>query len=169
MLLKKQIQNDFIAALKNKDELIISVLRMLQSAIKNKELEKRTKLSKTEKDVVKLEKLSELTDQEIIEVVGSEIKKRKDAIEQYKLAKRDELVKKELGEIEILKKYLPEQLSETELNNIIDEEIKNLKVASIKDFSRVISRVMPMVKGRADGSLVSKLIKEKLEKLQDKL
>lgn len=160
--LKQLIQKDLINALKNKNELDVSVLRMLQSAIKNREIEKRTKLSKTEKEETKLISLSELTDKEIIEIISSEIKKRKDAVEQYKLAKREELAFKEQKEIEILKKYLPEQLSETNLKKMIDEEIKRIGASSLKDMSRVMAQLMPKIKGMADGSLVSKLVKEKL-------
>lgn len=162
-MLKQTIQKDLVNALKNKDEATVSVLRMLQAAIKNKEIEKRTKLGKTEKDIANLKNLSGLTDQEVVNLVSSEIKKRKEAVEQYKLAKRNELVEKELKEIKILSLYLPEQLSENDLRKIIDEEIKKLGIVSLKDFPKIISQVMPKVKGRADGSLVSKLIKEKLK------
>jgi len=161
-MLKKIIQNDLLDALKNKNEVNISVLRMLQAAIKNKEIEKRTRLSKKEKNETKLISLSELNDDEIIEVISSEIKKRKDAIEQYKLANRIELAEKEQKEIEILKKYLLEQLSETELKKLIDEEIKRIGATSIKDMSRLMAQLMPKIRGRADGSIVSKFIKEKL-------
>lgn len=161
-MLKQQIQKDLVDGLKNKNELNVSVLRMLQAAIINKEKEKRTKLSKTEKDETKLVRLSELNDDEIIDVASSEIKKRKDAVEQYKLANRSELAEKEQKEIEILKKYLPEQLSEADLKKLIDKEIKKVGAASLKDMSRVMAQLMPKIKGKADGSMVSKLIKEKL-------
>lgn len=161
-LLKQKIIKDLNEAIKNKSELVVSVLRMLHSAIKNKEIEKRTRISKKEKNIKQLEKLSELADQEIIDVISSEIKRRKEAIEHYKSAKRDLLADKELREIEILMRYLPEQLSENDLEKIIDQEIQAIGAKSLKDLSKVISQIMPKIKGRADNSLVVKLIKNKL-------
>jgi hypothetical protein len=110
MTLKQKIQKDLNTALKERKEIEISVLRLLSAAILNKEKEKRYKISKEGNELKEeeLEKESQLTDEEIIEVLQSEIKKRKEAILGFEKGQRQDLAEKEKGEIEILKKYLSE-------------------------------------------------------------
>lgn len=165
-MLKEDIQKDLISALKNKNEFLVSVLRMLNSALKNRELEKRRKLGKIENNQKELERLSKLTDQEVIEVISFEVKKRKEAAEQYKVSNRKDLAEKEEKEIKALKKYLPEEFSEKELRELIDKEIKIIKISSLKDFPKLMKVIMPKVKGRADGALVAKLARERLQKIE---
>ena len=152
---------------------MVGTLRMLSASILTKEKEKRYKTSKDHPDFAedKLLKESELTDEQIIEVISSEIKKRKDAVVLYEQGNRQELADKEKKEIEILIKYLPEQLSEDELKKMVEESIAKVRV-EMKDPStssgQVMGKVMadlnPKIKGKADGGEVSKIVKELLSK-----
>jgi len=161
MSLKGKIDQDFKDAFKGKNESQLSTLRLLLAAIKNKEVEKRTRLSKSE-PIEKLEELSQLGDQEIIEVISSEIKRRKDASEQYKKGARPELAEKEEKEMKILAVYMPEQLGEEELVKIVRETIKETGVVSQKDMGKLMGALMGKVKGKADGNMVIKIVKEEL-------
>ncbi len=163
-MLKQKIQNDLTKAIKGGDEISRSTLRMLLAAILNKEKEKRYKISKTEPDSTEKElaEKSVLTDGELIEVISSEVKKGKEAILEFKKGEREDLVKKEKAETEILQKYLPKQLSEEELKKIIKEAVEKVGAKEIKDMGKVMAEIMPKVKGKADGSEVSKIVKELL-------
>lgn len=163
-MLKEKIQNETTQAMKERNELVCSTLRMLSAAIVSKEKEKRYKISKQKPDLNEegLIKESQLTDEEIIEVISSEIKKRRDAIALYEKGNRQELADKEKKEIEILQKYLPEQLSEEEIKKIVKEAIEKTGAKEIKDMGRVMAELMPKVKGKADSGLVSRLVKELL-------
>jgi len=178
--IKETIQGDFKKSLKEKKEIEISTLRMLNSAIFNREKEKRYKLilrrcsglrlslsnafSQQKPDLKEkdLEKESQLTDEEIIQVIFSEIKKRKESILLFEKGKRDDLVKKEKEEIKILEKYPPEQMSEEEIKKIAKEAIKKIGAKEPKDTGKVMSQLMPKLKGKAEGGLVSKIVKELL-------
>jgi len=164
MTLKEKIQNDLKEAVKKKEELKSSVLRMLSAAILNNEKEKRYKLSKTKPEFTEkdLEKESQLIDEEAIEVISSEIKKRKESILEFEKGKRQDLVEKEKKELEILEKYLPEQLSEEEIKKFAQEMIEKVGAKEMKDIGRVMAELMPKIKGKADGGLVSKIVKELL-------
>lgn len=162
MSLKEKMSEELKKALKDKDALRRSVLSMLNAAILNKEKEKRTKLSKTE-EVEKLEELSKLNNEEIMEVISSEAKKRKDSIEQYEKASRIDLVEKEKKELEILKEYLPEQMSEEEVRKLTKETIEKLGASGPKDTGKVMAVLMPQLKGKTDGGLVGKIVQEELK------
>jgi uncharacterized protein YqeY len=162
MALKEKINNDFKEAFKAKKELEVSVLRMLSSAIKNKEVEKRTKLSKSETSGEELEKQSQLTDEETLAVINTEVKRRKDSIQQYQQGGRPELAEQEGAELKVLAAYLPEQINEEELRKIVVEAIKESGAAGAQDLGKVMKVLMPKVKGRADGGLVNKIVKEEL-------
>lgn len=164
--IKEKIKKDFKKALKERKEIEVSTLRMLNAAVINWEKEKRYKLSKAKPDLKEkdLEKESQLIDEEIIEVVFSEVKKRKEAISEFEKGKREDLVRKEKKEMEILKRYLPEQLSKEEIKKLAKETIEKIGAESIKDLGRVMGQLMPKLKGRAEGSLVSKIVKEILSK-----
>lgn len=107
-MLQEKINQDIKKAMQEKDELLVLVLRGIKAAIHNKEIEKRTKLSKGEKDIEKLKELSKLTEEEVVEVLMKEAKKRKQSIEAFEKGGRNDLVKKEQKELEILKRYLNE-------------------------------------------------------------
>lgn len=154
MTLKEKIQEDLNSAIKSKREIETSTLRMLSAAILNKEKEKRYKSGKSE-DIP-------LIDEEIIEVVFNEVKKRKEAIELYEKGDRQELADKEKKEAEILQKYLPEQLTEEEVKKLVKEAIAKVGAKEQKDMGKVMAELMPQVKGKADGGLVSKVVKELL-------
>lgn len=158
MSIKDKINEDIKLAFKSGLSGEVSTLRFLSSAMKNKELEKRARLSKEGKALAELEKLSELSDEEAIGVISSEIKKRKDSIVQYEKGARGDLVKKETAELEILKKYAPAEMPEEELRALI----KN-KIGNEKDFSKAMKLVMAEVKGRADGAMVKKIIEEEMK------
>jgi uncharacterized protein len=166
MLLKQNIKSNTIEALKLGDQFLVGTLRMLSASIVTKEKDKRYKISKEKPNATEevLAKESELTDEQIIEVISSEIKKRKDAIVLYEKGNRPELADREKKEIEILKKYLPEQLSDEELRKLVKESITKVGAKEIKDTGKVMSDLMPKVKGKADNSEISKIIKEFLSK-----
>ena len=163
-MLQEKIRGNLNAALKEKRELETSVLRLVNAAILNKEKEKRYKLSKEKPELKEeeLEKESQLTDEEVIDVISSEIKKRKEAIVLFEKGGRQDLVEKETKEKEILEKYLPEQLSEEEVKKLVNEAIAKTGAKEIKDMGRVMAELMPQIKGKADSSLVSKIVKETL-------
>ncbi len=163
MSLKETIQTDLKEVLRQRDELKISVLRMLLAAIFNKEKEKRARLSKTE-EIEKLEELSKLTDEEVLEVISSEVKKHKDSIEQYEKGNRPDLVEGEKKELEILMSYLPEQMSQEDIRKLVKEKIDELGASGPKDIGKVMGALMPQLKGRAEGNLVNKIVQEALGK-----
>lgn len=163
MSLKEKIKADLEKALRQRDELEVSVLRMLMAAIFNKEKEKRVKLSKTE-EVEKLDGLSKLTDEEIIEVISGETKKRKESIEQYEKGNRQDLAEKEKKELKILINYLPEQMGEEEIRKLVKAKIEELGAISPQDTGKVMGVLMPQVKGKAEGSLVNKIVQEELKR-----
>ncbi len=162
MNLKDTINGDIKSAMKSglNDEAL--VLRFLNSAIKNKELEKRNRLSKEGQPLAELSKLSELIDEEVVGVILGEIKKRKESIAQYEKGGRKDLAKKEATELEILKKYVPEEMSEEELRVLIKRKITEMGEVTIKEFGKLMGAVMAGVKGRADGAVVKKIIEEEM-------
>ncbi|HJN62235.1 MAG TPA: GatB/YqeY domain-containing protein [Candidatus Parcubacteria bacterium] len=164
MSLKEEIQEDIKEAVRGKEELRSLVLRMVSAAIINKEKEKRYKVSKEEPNLKEEElvKKSQLTDEELILLISFEVKKRKDSVFEFEKGKRKDLADKEKKEIEILKKYLPEQISEEEIKKLTKEAIEKVGAESLKDMGKVMAELMPKVKGKADGGLVSKVVKELL-------
>ena len=155
-MLRRQIQEDVTSFLKSGDSETASVLRLAIAAINVKEEDKRYK--------EKLDAEPELTDEEVISVLSSEIKKRKDAIALYEKGNRPELAEKEQKEIDLFKKYLPEQLSLEELKKLIELSIAKVGAKEMKDMGKVMADLGPQIKGRADNSEVSKIIKEFLSK-----
>ena len=133
-------------AQKSQDKLRLSVIRLLRAAIKNQEIEKK----------------SPLNDQEVIAAVTSQVKRRKEAIEQYQAAGRQDLASKEEEEMKILQTYLPQQLSEAELKQKVEEAVAATGAQTLKDMGKVMSHLMPQVSGRADGKLVNQLVKARL-------
>ncbi|MCX6721129.1 MAG: GatB/YqeY domain-containing protein [Candidatus Staskawiczbacteria bacterium] len=165
-MLKQDIQSAATKALKSGDQMVSGTLRMLLASIISKEKEKRYKISKEKPEALEdqLVKESELTDEQIIEVISYEIKKRRDAIVLYEKGNRPELADKEKKEIEILQNYLPEQLSNDELEKLVQEAIAKTGSKEIKDMGKVMADLNPKVKGKADGGQVSKIVKEFLSK-----
>ena len=155
-MIKQNIQKNTIEALKRGDSFVAGTLRMLMASILTKEKEKKFK-EKAEGDIA-------LLDEEIIEVISSEIKKRKDAVVLYEKGGRPELAEKENKEIEVFKKYLPEQISEEDLKKQIEESIAKTGAKEMKDMGKVMADLTPKIKGRADIGLASKIVKEILSK-----
>lgn len=149
MSLFEQIQADMKNALKGGRKTELSTLRLLVSDLRNAE--------KTKKQPI--------DDPEVIEIVQRQIKRRKEAAEQYDQAGRDELASKELEELDILKNYLPMQLTEDEVRNIVRSAINESAAQGPSDMGKVMGKVMPQVKGKTDGSLVSTVVKEELAKI----
>lgn len=153
MSLAQTIKLDLNQAIKEKKPEVVSTLRMFSAALQNRQIA----LRKTAADINK-----ELSEEEIIAVLKSEIKKRQEAIEAYTVGGRPELVAKEQAEAVLLQTYLPPQLSEEEVKKIVVAAIAQSGASGAKDFGKVMPLVMAQVKGKAEGSLVSKLVKELL-------
>lgn len=161
MPIREQLNKDLRESQLKRDELRTSVLRLLMAGLNNREIEKRTKLAKTE-PVEKLADLSRLNDEEVMEVIVSEAKKRRESIELFVRGNRHDLADKEKKELSLLENYLPAQFSEEELKKIVAEAISASKAKQMADLGKVMSLLMPKVKNRADGNLISRLVREKL-------
>lgn len=153
MALKEKIKEDIREAMKERKELKLSVLRMISSAISGEE-------------IAKGKKETGMTDEEVVEVLAREVKKRKDSMSQFENAGRMELAEKEKQEIEVISKYLPEQLSSEEIEKLVGEAIKESGARSEKDFGAVMKALSPKIKGRADGKQVSETVKKILSDCQ---
>ena len=158
-MLQEKIRRDLNEFLKERNEMAVSVLRMLVSALQNKEKKKRYLLSSNLSDP-ELTIASCLSEEEALEVVSSEAKKRKESIVAFEKAGRKDRALREREELEVLVKYLPEQISIEELTAIIKKAIEETGARDIKEIGKVISKVMPLVKGRADGTEVGRLARE---------
>jgi len=162
MALKEKIHEDLKEAMKGKEELTSSVLRMLIAAIITKEKEKRYKIGKGKPEMTEVELIeeSQLTEEEVVDVLVSEVKKRKESILSFEQGGRPELAEKEKKEAQILYKYLPEQMSEEELKKLIAQAVQKTGAKEQKDMGRVMAELMPKIKGKADSGLVSKIVKD---------
>lgn len=165
-MIKQQLQSDMKEAMKQGNSKTVEVLRMALASINAREKEKRYKLSKDFPglDEKGLLQKSALEDGEVINVLSSEIKKRKDAILLYEQGGRFELAVGEKGEIAILQPYLPEQLSEDDLKKRIEASIEKIGATQIKDMGKVMADLMPSIQGRADSTVVSGIVKSLLTK-----
>ena len=151
-MLKSLIQADIKEAMKQKNQDVLGVLRMVMAAVNAKEQEGFYKLGKE----------AVLTDEEMIGVISGEIKKRRDAIALFEQGGRPELAEGEKKEIAMLQKYLPEQLSVDELKSFIEAAIKNTGASSMKEMGKIMAELAPKTKGRAENSEISKIVKELL-------
>ena len=147
MTLQEKIQLDLAAAMRSKDALRLSVLRMMKSAVKNKEIDK----------------MRPLEEGEVTGVLNTLIKQRKDSVEQFRKGGREELALKEEAEIKVIEEYLPAAASEDEMRRAIEEAIQETGAASMKDMGKVMKATQTRLAGKTvDGSRVSQLVKEKL-------
>lgn len=164
-MLKEKIQNNLKEAMREKREIEISTLRMVLAAMASRESEKRTKIwkEKPQSSPEELGKESQLTDEGVVDVVSSEIKKRRDAILLYEKGGRQELADKEKKEMEILSQYLPEQLSEEEIKKLVQEVIVKTGAKEIKEMGKVMAELASKIKGKAEGGLVTKIVRELLQ------
>lgn len=149
-MLKDKIQTDLKDAMIAKNEEALSTIRMLKSALQYFEIQKGGAGY-------------EATDEDVVEVVGREIKKRKESIEMFEKGGRAELADKETREMELLKGYLPTQLSDEEIKEIVKNAISQTGASSIQDMGKVMGAIAPLIKGKADGGVVSTLVRENLQ------
>ena len=143
----EKVNSDLVTAMKEQDKFTLSVLRMLKSALKNEEINKK----------------SSLTDDEVLAVIKKQVKTRKDSKEEYLTYNRTDLADNLEKEIEILNKYLPEELSDEELEKIIDETIKELNPDGMKGMGLVIKTVGSKCGAAANMKKVSSIVREKLQ------
>ena len=147
MSLKEKLQEDLKSSMKNKDTVKKSVITLIRAAVKQYEVDNRV----------------ELGDEEIIDIISKQLKQRSDALEEFAKANREDLVNETEAEIKVIKEYLPQQLSEEELNEIVKETISEVGANSMKDMGKIMSAIKPKTKGRADGKLINKLVKANLQ------
>lgn len=146
MGLEERLVEEMKAAMKSNDKVRLSTIRMIRSSVKNKEIELRKPLD----------------DEGIQKVIQGMVRKGEESLEQFKLGGRMDLVEKESKEIEILKSYLPQSLTQEEMIKIVDQTIQEVQATSLKDLGKVMKSVMPKLQGKADGKLINQLVKERL-------
>jgi len=147
MSLSDRLNEDMKQAMKNQDKFRLSVIRMLRASIKSKEID----LRKT------------LNDDEVLDVLSREIKLRKDSLQEFEKAGRTDLVENLKAEIDIISEYMPKQLDEEELKQIVQQTIQEVGASTKADMGKVMGALMPKVKGRADGRLVNQLVQQALQ------
>jgi len=146
MTFRERLDADLKKAMKARDEVGLSVIRMIRSVVKNREIDQKKTLD----------------DAAIAEVVTSLVKQRRESIRMFREAGRDELVAKEEKELALLLDFLPRQLTDEEIGQIVSDAVSITGASGMKDLGMVMKAVLPQVTGRADGSLVSRIVKEKL-------
>jgi hypothetical protein len=146
MTLRERLDADLKKAMKARDEAGLSVIRMVRSTVKNREIDQKKALDEAG----------------IVEVITTLVKQRRESIRMFREANRDELVAKEERELALLLDFLPRQLTAEEIGQIVSEAVSSTGAAGMKDLGTVMKAVMPQVTGRADGSLVSRIVREKL-------
>jgi len=149
--LEKTIFNDMIEALKEKEKLKLSTLRLIRAAIKNAEISKKDKL----------------TEDEIIGIVTNHLKKLEESLDIFTKGQRPELADKAKKEIKIVKEYLPEQLSEEEIKKIVEETFLKFEFKGLQDIGPAMKEVMPQLKGKADGKIVNKMVRDLLDSVKN--
>ncbi len=146
MNLEEKLLEEMKQAMKTNDKIRLSTIRMIRSSSKNKEFELRRKLE----------------DEDVIKVIQGMVRKGEESIEQFQAGGRNDLVEKEKMEIEILKSFLPQPISQEEMIKMIDETIQETQASSLKDLGKVMKAVMPKLGGKADGKVINQLVKERL-------
>lgn len=146
MGLEERLMHEMKEAMKSNDKPRLSMIRMIRSAVKNREIEVGKKLD----------------DEGIMKVIQGMIRKGEEALEQFQNAGRTDLIEKEKNEIEILKSYLPQPLSQEEILKIIDETIQETQASSLKDLGKVMKTLMVKIGGKADGKQINQWVKERL-------
>ncbi|WP_293700766.1 GatB/YqeY domain-containing protein [Peptostreptococcus sp.] len=146
MSLKEKLQEDLKSSMKNKDKVKKSVVTLIRAAIKQHEVDNRV----------------ELADDAIIDIISKQLKQRKDSLAEFVKANRDDLVEETKSEIQVLEGYLPQQLSEEELEKIVIETIAEVGATSMKDMGKIMAAIKPKTAGRADGRKINELVKKNL-------
>ncbi|MFC4808226.1 GatB/YqeY domain-containing protein [Paenibacillus sp. GCM10023250] len=147
MNLSERLNDDMKQAMKSQDKFKLTTIRMLRASIKNQEIELKRPLE----------------DAEVLDILSREIKQRKDSLQEFEKAGRDELAKGVAAEIEIISEYLPQQLTEEEIKLIVQQTIQETGASSKAEMGKVMSALMPKVKGRADGKLVNTFVQQFLQ------
>ncbi|RVU55330.1 GatB/YqeY domain-containing protein [Anaerosphaera multitolerans] len=151
MSLKDKLMEDLKTSMKNKDKLRKDTITMVRAAIKQKEVDERV----------------ELTDEQVLEILTKQVKEKKSSIEEFQKGNRQDLIDQANSEIEILLDYLPEQLTEEELTEIVKVTMEECNISSPKEMGLLMKNIMPKIKGRADGKMVSKIAQNLLTKPGD--
>ena len=146
-MLEKQIAEDYKQAMKSRNAVKVSTLSFLRAQLKNVLIDKRAE---------------QLEDADVVGVIKKQIKQRQDSIEQFEKGGRRDLSEKERQELEILKSYLPAEMSEHELKSLIEEAVKESQAAGIKDMGKIMKVLLPKVAGKADNKIVSDLVRGRL-------
>lgn len=146
MSLLQQLTSDMVTAMKERDKDTLKVVRMLKAAVQNE----------------KIELGHDLNENEEIAVMSREYKQRKESLEEFEKAGREDLIAQTNKELAVVEKYLPKQLSAEEVKKVVDETIQALGADSMKNFGQVMGAVMPKLKGKADGKLINQTVKDEL-------
>mgnify|MGYP000480305190 CR=1 FL=1 len=147
MTLKEKLLEDLKSSMKNKDTVRKNAITMIRAAIKQKEVDERV----------------ELRDEDIVDIISKQLKEKRNVIEDFKKANRQDLVELTEREIEVLLEYMPKQLTDEELEEIVRQTIEDVNATSAKDIGLVMKSVMPKVKGKADGDRVNKIVRQLLK------
>lgn len=147
MTLKDKLMEDLKASMKNKDSVRKNTITMIRAAIKQLELDQR----------------KELEDDEVLEIISKQLKEKRNALEDFKKAERQDLIDLTEEEINILLEYLPKQLSDEELRQIVIKTLDELGAKDLKDMGKIMKSIMPKIKGKADGGRVNKIVREILK------
>jgi uncharacterized protein len=146
MSLLEKLTEDMKQAMKNKEKLKLSVIRMVKSSLKNEEINQG----------------KELSEDQVLALVNRELKQRRDSLHEFEKAGRDDLAETSRQEIEVLLAYLPKQLDETEIRELVQSAIGKVGATSKKDLGKVMGALMPQVRGKADGTMVNQIVQELL-------
>lgn len=146
MSLKEKLQEDLKSSMKNKDTIKKSVVTLIRAAIKQHEVDNRV----------------ELADDAIIDIISKQLKQRKDSLAEFEKVNRDDLIEETKSEIQVLEGYLPQQLSEEELEKIVIETIAEVGATSMKDMGKIMATIKSKTAGRADGRKINELVKKNL-------
>ena len=144
MTLKDKLMDDLKQSMKNKEQIRKSVVILIRSAIKQKEVDERV----------------EVSEEDVLAIISKQMKQRKDALEEFKKAQREDLILQTEQEIEILTQYLPKQLTDDELESIIQEIINQIGASTMKDMGKIMGLATPKVQGRADGKRINEIAKK---------
>lgn len=147
MAIKDQLMQDLKEAMKNKEDVRKSVITLIRAAVKQREVDERV----------------ELSEEQVQDIIAKQLKQRRDSLEEFKKAGREDLIEQTQKEIEIITTYLPAQLSIEEIETLVDEAIAETGATSVKDMGKIMSVLNPKTKGRADGKVVNEVVRKKLQ------
>ena len=146
MTLKERLMEDMKDSMRNKETLKKSVITMIRASVKQKEVDDRV----------------DVNDDDVIELIAKQLKQRKDALVEFEKAERDDLIAQTKAEIEILASYLPQQLTDEELEAVVRDAVAEVNAQSVKDMGKIMGKVMAVAKGRVDGKRINEMVKKVL-------